>query len=64
MANDPAAKVLETFGEPADDVEDKGALSDMLAKVTESIRHSMHTAAVVRDREATLDEGSKFSVKV
>ena len=44
--------------------ENEGAVGDCLAEITESIRHTLETPAVVRDGQVTLDKVPELGVEV
>lgn len=63
----PASKLktnaVEPIVEVADDVEDKSAIRDGLAKIAKSVGHPLELAAIDGDGEITLAEVAKLHVK-
>jgi hypothetical protein len=56
--------VLEALVQPPKDVEDEDPVIDGCAEVSQTIDHGLELAAVLIDREVTLNKSTKSSIKV
>lgn len=63
-AADVATDDGELLVEPADDVEDEVAVGDLLAEITEGVRHALEAVTVVLDGQVALDDVPKLGVEV
>jgi hypothetical protein len=58
-ALDEGLQMVITPTQTTQEVEDKHAIGDMLAKISERVRHVLHFAIVLDDREVSLRESQK-----
>jgi hypothetical protein len=56
--------VLEALVQPPKDVEDEDAVVNGCAEVSQTVGHGLEHAAVLIDREVTLNKGAKSSIKM
>jgi hypothetical protein len=56
--------VLETLVQPPKDVEDENPVFNECTKVSQIVDHDLELAAVLIDREVTLNKSTKCSIKV
>jgi hypothetical protein len=56
--------VLEALVQPPKDVEDEDSVINGCAEVSQTIGHGLELAAVLIDREVTLNKSTKDSIKV
>jgi hypothetical protein len=56
--------VLEVLVQPTKDVEDKDPVFNGCAEVSQVVSHGLELAAVLIDREVTLNKSMKDSIKV
>jgi hypothetical protein len=56
--------VLEALVQPSKDVEDEDAVFNGCAEVSQIVGHGLELAAVLIDREVTLNKSTKGSIKV
>jgi len=63
LAGDPLPEVSVAVAEPAEDVEDEDAILHGPVEIAERVRHTLHPAAELADREVPLDEGPEAHVE-
>jgi hypothetical protein len=56
--------VLEALVQPSKDVEDEDPVVNGCAEVSQTVGHGLELAAVLIDREVTLNKSTKGSIKV
>jgi hypothetical protein len=64
VAPNDGAHVLEALVQPSKDVEDKDLVFNGCADVSQTVSHGLELAAVLIDREVTLNKSTKGSIKV
>jgi hypothetical protein len=64
VAPNDGAHVLEALVQPPKDVEDEDLVVNGCAKVSQTVGHGLELAAVLIDREVTLNKSTKSSIKV
>jgi len=63
LPGDPRPEVGVAVTEPPENVEDQNTVLQGPAKVAERVRHALHLAAELADREVALDEGTEGRVE-
>jgi len=63
LPGDPRLEVGIAVNEPAEDVEDQDAVLHGPAKVAKGVRHALHLAAEIANREVTLDKGAEARIE-